>query len=176
MRAGGARQQAVRDATPADAAVIAEIYNETVAARDATMDLEPRNADYFSGLIAGPGSREAFIVLESEAGLAGWGRIMAYSDRPGYRTACETAVYLRRAVRRRGYGSIIKQELLRRCREFGYHHVVAKVYSDNRDSIEYNLRLGYEIVGVQREIGWVNGRWQDVTIMQLLLDGLPPPG
>ncbi len=41
-------------------------------------------------------------------------------------------------------------------------------------SIEYNLRFGYEVVGIQREIGFKNGHWQDVAVLQLVLDDVPP--
>jgi len=166
----------LRDATAADAAQLAAIYNETVEARDATMDLVPRDEQYFRELISELGEREALIVLANAERVLGWGRIMRYADREGYNTTCETAVYLRRELRRRGLGTRIKLELLARCRQLGYHHLVAKVFTSNQASIDYNLRLGYEIVGVQREIGWVGGRWEDVTIMQLVLDDVGPPG
>jgi L-amino acid N-acyltransferase YncA len=165
----------LRAATAKDAAQIAAIYNETVLARDATMDLKPKDELYFRELIDGLAEREAMIVLAEGERALGWGRIMRYSDREGYSTTCETAVYLRRELRRQGLGTRIKLELLQRCRALGYHHLVAKVYAGNRASIDYNLRLGYQIVGTQREVGWVNGRWEDVTIMQLVLEDVGPP-
>jgi phosphinothricin acetyltransferase len=166
----------LRDATAADAAQLAAIYNETVLARDATMDLAPRDEQYFRELIANLTDREALIVLADRQHVLGWGRIMRYSNREGYGTTCETAVYLRRELRRRGLGTRIKVNLIEHCRRLGYHHLVAKVYAGNRASIDYNLRLGYEIVGTQREVGWVGDRWEDVTIMQLVLADVTPPG
>jgi L-amino acid N-acyltransferase YncA len=165
----------IRAATPDDCPAIADIYAETVQAQDATMDLEPRPAAYFRGLIAGLGDRERFVVLERDGATLGWGRIMAYSDRAGYAPAAETAVYLRRGIRRQGLGSHLKRWIIDECRRLGYHHLVAKVYAGNKASIEYNRRLGYELVGIQREIGWVGGRWEDVAIMQLVLVDVPPP-
>ena len=47
--------------------------------------------------------------------------------------------------------------------------MVAKIYAKNEASIEYNRKLGYEIVGTQKEIGYVGGEWLDVTIMQLII-------
>ncbi|MEM7354095.1 MAG: GNAT family N-acetyltransferase, partial [Acidobacteriota bacterium] len=68
-----------------------------------------------------------------------------------------------------GHGFRIKQALITRARELGYHHLVARMMATNRGSIELNKRLGYELVGVQREIGFRNGEWCDATIMQLVL-------
>ncbi len=160
----------LRDATDDDAAAIAEIYNQSVAAGDATMDEEPWTAESVRRKLAGFNDRETILVLAVGSSLAGWGIIKRYSDRRGYRFCCETAVYLQRDRVGRGFGTRIKKALIERCREYGYHHLVAKIFANNRASIEYNLKLGYEIVGTQKEIGFRNGRWQDVTILQLLLD------
>ncbi|MCB0644269.1 MAG: GNAT family N-acetyltransferase, partial [Phaeodactylibacter sp.] len=70
----------------------------------------------------------------------------------------------------KGYGTRMKLFLIERCRELEYHHLVAKIFATNTASIEYNRKLGYEIVGQQREIGFKNGMWMDIVIMSLLLD------
>jgi phosphinothricin acetyltransferase len=167
-------RETIRPATIADAAQLAEIYNETVAAGDATMDLVPRTAAELARDVESLGERERMVVLAEGESILGWGSIRHYSEREGYARAAETAVYLRRSLRRRGLGTLLKRHLLDRCRRLGHHHLVAKVFARNQASIEYNLRLGYEIVGTQREIGWVQGRWEDVIIMQLVLDDVDP--
>jgi phosphinothricin acetyltransferase len=170
----------LRSAVAADAPVIADIYNETVLARLVTFDLEPKPAEYFAGLIAAVRHDEAFLVLEDTAAgepdlpgprpaLLGFGRLFRYSDREGYRHTAETSVYLWRRLARRGYGTLLKQAVIDRARELGYHHLVAKITTDNTASIAYNRRFGYTDVGVQREVGWVDGAWRDVLIMQLIL-------
>ena len=160
---------ALRDATAADAAAIAAIYNQSIARGDATMDEQPWTADIVRSKMAGFTDREGFIVLEEGAQLLGWGVYKRYSDRTGYRFAGETATYLDRSHTGRGLGTVLKRALIERCRQQGYHHLVARVFADNTASIAYNQRLGYEIVGVQREIGFRNGRWVDVMLLQLLL-------
>jgi phosphinothricin acetyltransferase len=101
--------------------------------------------------------------------VLGFSRLFRYSDRAGYRTTGETSVYVRRGLVRRGYGSLLKRAIIDRARELGYHHLVAKITTNNTASIEYNRRFGYTDVGVQREVGWVDGQWRDVLIMQLVL-------
>ncbi|MEE8524208.1 MAG: N-acetyltransferase family protein [Thermoanaerobaculia bacterium] len=165
----------LRDATPEDAAAIAEIYNQSIGAGDATMDEELWSAGRVRRKLAAFGRRETILVLQSGQMVAGWGIIKKYSDRRGYRFCCETAVYLRRDLVSRGFGTRLKRALIERCRRYGYHHLVARIFADNRASIEYNKKLGYEVVGTQKEIGFRNGRWQDVTILQLVLDDVRPP-
>jgi phosphinothricin acetyltransferase len=160
----------LRDARPEEAGVIAEIYNESIAAGDSTMDDEPKHEDEVRRQMAGFSDREGYLVLEAEGRIAGWGIIKRYSDRPGYRFCCETSVYVRRALLGRGYGTQIQQGLLAWCRAHGFHHVVARIMARNRGSIRLHEKLGFGLVGVQQEIGYRNGQWEDVVVMQRLLD------
>jgi len=164
----------VRDATPADAPAIAEIHSQSIAAGGATMEEGKRSAEDIVRQLAAFDRREALLVLEEGGEVVGWGLIKKYSPRPGYRFACETAVYVRRDHLGRGIGSRIKRALVERCNELGYHHLVAKIFADNVASIEYNKNLGYEVVGKQREVGFKEGRWCDVVILQLILDDVAP--
>lgn len=169
----------IRDASQKDAAAIAKIYNESIAVGDATMDGVDKTAGDIQSWLDGFSKRETILVLVEPVDdalseqVVGWGIIKRYSDRFGYRFCCETAVYLRRDQVGRGLGTRMKKALIERCKAYGYHHLVAKIFADNQASIQYNLRLGYEMVGTQREIGWKNGQWQDVTILQLILSDVP---
>ncbi len=181
------RPPILRDAGEQDAAAIAEIYNQSIAAGDATMDGVDKTAQDIRSWLAAFSKRETILVFEQpqheqppesaspgSGKIVGWGIIKRYSDRHGYRFACETAVYLRRDQVGRGLGTRMKHALIDRCKLYGYHHLVAKIFADNKASIGYNLKLGYEQVGVQREIGWKNGQWKDVAILQLILDDIAP--
>ena len=152
-----------------DAQSIMEVYNEHIADGNSTMDLQSKSLSEIEDWFKGFWERELIVMLEDENNILGWGIIKRYSDREGYAKACETAIYLRSAETRKGYGTLMKKWIIEKCRELGYHHLVAKIFSSNTASIEYNKKLGYELVGSQKEIGYVDGQWQDVTIMKLLI-------
>jgi len=164
----------IRDCGPEDAPAIAAIYNEHIRAGVSTMDTEEKTVAGMAKLMAEFNDRETILILANDTEIRGWGIIKRYSDRIGYRVCCETSVYLRGDQVRKGYGTRMKKALIARCKEWGYHHLVAKIFAVNSGSIEYNKRLGYEVVGRQREIGYRDGKWQDVVIMQLILDDVPP--
>ena len=155
---------------PAEYASVADIYNEYIRKGGSTMDQVLKTTEDIAGWVKKMGDREGLYVLKNETSTVGWGIIKKYSDRAGYRFTCETAVYLRGTELRKGYGTYIKKKLLDQCREWNYHHLVAKIWANNTASIEYNLRLGYEIVGRQREIGLYDGEWIDVVIMQYIFE------
>lgn len=164
----------IRDCTPNDAAAIASIYNEHITRGVSTMDTEIKTPEGIAEMMNQFTDRETILVLTDGVEIFGWGIIKRYSDRVGYRICCETSVYLRSDQIRKGYGTRMKLALIERCRLWGYHHLVAKIFAVNQSSIEYNKRLGYEVVGRQREIGYRDGAWQDVVIMQLILSDVPP--
>ena len=158
-----------RIAAITDAQPVMEIYNEHIANGNSTMDQRPKSLGEIEDWFNGFWERELIVLLEDANNVLGWGIIKRYSDREGYSKACETAIYLRSAETGKGYGTLTKKWLIKKCRELGYHHLVAKIFSSNTASIEYNKKLGYVLVGEQKEIGFANGQWQDVTILQLLI-------
>lgn len=159
----------IRKAGPEDFAHIASIFNENIALGDCTLWDRSFSTEELRSIAESMDDREGYYVAQLNKQTIGWGSITKYHKKGGYRFTCETSVFFARAFTGRGYGSVLKQHLLNQCRLWGYHHVLARVMATNKRSIEYNLRLGYELVGTQREIGMVNGVWQDVVIMQYLI-------
>ncbi|BDS13657.1 GNAT family N-acetyltransferase [Aureispira anguillae] len=158
------------EATSADFHAIAMIYNEFIALGTATMDETLKTADDIAGWCQKFHDREKLYVLKEEDTTIGWGIIKRYSDREGYRFACETAVYITASQVGKGYGTMMKKHLIASCKKLNYKHLIAKIFANNKGSIAYNLNLGYTIVGTQQQIGFKNDRWQDVVIMQYIID------
>lgn len=165
----------LRPAAAADAGTIAAIYNESIRAGGSTMELTPLDAAAIRARMDAFTDREGYLLLDAGGRAAGFGVVARYSTRAGYRYAAETAVYLRHDATGRGLGTRLQRALLDRCRQWGYHHLVAKIWATNTASIRLHAKLGYEIVGTQREIGYAGGRWQDVVIMQYVMPGGETP-
>lgn len=156
-------------ATPADYVAIADIYNIYIRDGKQTMEEKIHSAEDIAAWTKKFHSREGLFVLKKADTVIGWGIIKRYSDRAGYRFTCETAVYLHNDFLGKGYGSYIKRQLIEICKKWEYHHLVAKIFAVNTGSIIYNEKLGYEIVGRQKQIGFKDGKWTDVVIMQLII-------
>ncbi len=148
---------------------IADIYNESILYGMATMEEREHSEQDIKDWVSNFNDRERLYVGLLNNTVIGWGIIKKYSDRSGYRYAGETAVYFTSNELSKGYGSNMKKHLILEARKMDYHHLIAKIFSSNTVSINYNLKLGYTIVGQQNEIGFKNGQWMDVTILQLLL-------
>lgn len=156
----------VRTARLADGAAIADIYNQAIASGESTMDTEVADASRFSDYLCEPDPRQRLLVGELDTRLVAWGIVKRYSDRPGYRYAAETSVYVATNEQHCGHGATLLAAVLDAAKTLDYRHLVAKVLAVNEASVRFHQRLGFELVGYQRGIGFINGRWHDVAIMQ----------
>ncbi len=157
-------------ATNNDFAAVAAIYNEYIDLGGSTMQETHYTAQGIQGWVEKFSDREKLYVLKNSSETIAWGIIKRYSDREGYRFACETAIYITQSELRKGHGSRMKKFIIEQCKAMGDHHLIAKIFATNTASIEYNLKLGYTIVGRQNEIGFRDGKWLDIVIMQYLIN------
>jgi phosphinothricin acetyltransferase len=160
----------LRRATVGDAGHIAHILQQSVSANDSTMLEGPVSAADILAMLSSEGLREETWVLTTDGRVAGWGQIRRYSDRAGYRFAAETSLFVHRDYKRLGFGASILARLLHRAPELGYHHIVAKIFADNKASLTLHYKLGFSLVGVQTEIGWKSGAWREVAILEYLTE------
>lgn len=158
----------VRTAAHSDAAAIARIYNHHVDLGGSTFDTEHWTDQQVRSLITGS-VPEVWLVARRDDLLIGWASARWYSFRQGYRFTLETAIYLDAPAIGRGVANVLQRSLEQHCRDHGMHHLVAKIVADNQRSMAFHYRHGYELVGVQKEIGHMDGGWRDVAILQKLL-------
>ena len=67
-----------------------------------------------------------------------------------------------------GIGNLLLAELTRLADEYGFHSIFARIAGENLSSFTLHQKHGFELVGVEKEVGRKFGRWLDVTIMQRL--------
>jgi len=159
----------IREANNSDYQIIADIYNEYITLGTSNMVETLKTAEDIVGWTQNFHDREKLFVFTEDKNVIGWGIIKRYSDREGYRFACETAVYFTESKLGNGYGTTMKKYLIEKCKQLKYKHLVAKVFATNTGSIVYNEKLGYTVVGRQHQIGFKNNQWIDMIIMQYII-------
>jgi L-amino acid N-acyltransferase len=159
----------VRLAEAADAEATRAIYNVEVAESTVTFDLVPRSLQQQRAWLAAHGGAHPAVVAVNDGEVLGFGSISEYRDRPAYATTVEDSVYVRRDQRGAGVGRLILDELLRLAMTHGFHAVIARIVGDHEASIALHRACGFEMVGVEREVGRKFGQWLDVVEMQRLL-------
>ena len=160
----------IRDALPAaDAASCARIYAPYVRDTNATFELEPPGAAAMGERIAAARTSHAWLVAERQGEVLGYAYGVPFAQRPAYRWSAEVSVYLAAGARGSGVGSALYAALLERLRERGMQVALARVAQPNAASEALHARFGFERAGLLRRIGYKNGRWYDVALLQLEL-------
>ena len=162
----------VRLATLDDAEAIRTIYNREVSGSTVTFDLVPRTLDdQRAWLQAHAGAHPAVVVEADDAdgSVVGFGSLSAYRSRPAYSTTVEDSVYVHHDHRGTGVGRLVLSELVRLAEVHGFHAVMARIVGGHEASIALHEGCGFELVGVEREVGRKFGKWLDVALMQRLL-------
>lgn len=171
-----------RLATMADADAIAAIYNREVTDGTATFDMVPRTpAEQAAWMRDHSGAYPCIVAVTgtddgSGSGVddgtgpavLGWACLSPYRTRPAYSTSVEDSIYVHRDHQGRGVGSLLLGDLVALADEHGFHAVFARIADAGAASVALHAKHGFELVGVEREVGRKFGRWLDVTLMQRL--------
>jgi L-amino acid N-acyltransferase len=158
----------IEDATDDDLAAVVAIYNQvlltsTAIYRDEPATLEERQAWNETRKKNGYPLLVARTDTAHVAGFATFGDFRAW---PGYRFTVEHSVHVAEACRGQGLGTALMRVLIERGTALGKHVMVAGIDADNTGSIRLHERLGFEITGHLKEVGWKFGRWLDLVFMQ----------
>ena len=159
----------IRLATLADADAVREIYNLEVTGSTVTFDLVPRTRDAQQEWLREHAGAHPAIVATEDGVVVGFGCLGPYRPRPAYATTVENSIYVRRDQQGLGYGRALLTELVRLGTVHGFHAVMARIVDGHEASIALHQQCGFDLVGVEREVGRKFGRWLDVVVMQRLL-------
>ena len=164
----------MRPALITDAEAIRSIYNHEVVHTAATFDLVPRSlADQEAWLEARSGAFSAIVAVETAGSgadtVVGFGALSPYKERAAYRTSVEDSVYVHRDRGGQGIGSLILGTLVDLAADSGFHAVFARINASGEASIALHTKWGFQLVGIEREVGRKFNRWHDVALMQRLL-------
>ena len=99
----------------------------------------------------------------------GFGSLSPYRDRPAYATTVENSVYVDAAHRGEGSGGSCWSELIDLATPARLPLGDRPDRRHNEASIALHRACGFELVGVEREVGRKHGRWLDVVELQRIL-------
>ena len=76
--------------------------------------------------------------------------------------------------RNQGIAGKLLSHLLEVAESSGFHAVIARIGGGNESSISLHKKFGFTIVGTEKEIGRKFGKWQNVVVMQTILNASGP--
>jgi phosphinothricin acetyltransferase len=166
----------VRDAAVSDAEACLSIYAPYVTDTAITFEASPPLPAEMAMRIATVVRTHAWVVLEHQGRVVGYGYGSPFNSRAAYRWSCEVSVYLERDRRRTGGGRALYDALFDRLAERGFRTAVAGMTVPNNASVGLHRAMGFELVGTYRRIGWKHGTWHDVAwVQRTIATGQDPP-
>ena len=161
------RRIRIRPALPEDAEVVARIYNQGIAERQATFETRPRTTEEIHAWLE---DKRPFLVATDERDRpVGFARLMPYSTRKAYAGIGEHGIYVDPAARGRGVAIALLNELAQAAEQAGYHKLTSRIFTTNEASLRLHRRAGFTEVGIQRRHGRLDGEWKDTMLVERLL-------
>ena len=164
----------IRPATPDDAAAIQAIYAPIVRDTCISFEVIAPTVDEMRARIERTLTVLPWLVSLDDRGVV---NAFAYADRhcerAAYRWAVDVTVHVRQGSREQGVGRRLCEELLRQLAQLGYCQAFSRIALPNEAGIRLHESLGFEPLGVLRNVGFKNGAWRDVSWWQRQLQELP---
>ncbi len=168
------QDEAIRSATPDDAAATAAIFAPIV--RDTTISFEwqPPGDEQMRARIVKTLATHAWLVSVDESGVIdGYAHASPHREGPSYQWSVNTSVYARADSRGRGIGKRLYMTLFERLVALGFYRAFAGIALPNEASVALHESLGFRPLGVYERVGFKHGAWRDVGWWQ---HELQPPG
>lgn len=150
---------AIRIAEARDLPAIVEIYNQAVAQRGATADLEPvTTAGRAAWFAEHEPSRHPIFVAVRDGQVAGWRSLSAY--RPGraaLRHTAEISYYVHRSHRRMGIAARLVEHAINACPSLEIKTLFAIVLDVNQPSAALLAHAGFERWGHLPGVAEIDG-------------------
>src|SRR5688572_20957785 len=158
---------AARPASPDDAPMIAQIYNEGIEDRVGTFETQPRTVQdvlaWFDGV-------HPIVVVEADGeGVIAFASTSSYRSRACYAGIAEFSVYVARQARGRGAGSVAMRALLEAVKPAGIWKLVSRIFVENDASRRLMASMGFREVGIYEKHAKLDGQWRDVVIVERLI-------
>lgn len=160
----------IRLATVGDAGAIQAIYAPSVLESPASFEVELPSADEMRRRITGVLQSYPWVVYEDAGGqVIGYAYASRHSERAAYGWSVDTTIYVDSGSHRRGIGRALYTSLLALLRLQGYHNAYGGITLPNDASVGLHKAMGYELVGVYKNVGFKFGAWHDVSYWGLEL-------
>lgn len=153
----------VRLATAADAAGVLSVYAPYIEETAVTFETTVPSLDAFAARMDEVVGCYPYLAVEEDGSIVGF----AYAHRLGERAAfawnVELSVYFAPGQTGRGRGSVLFWALIDLLSQQGVRNAYSLVTMPNEASRRLHAKLGFELMGIQRQAGFKQGRWHDVA-------------
>ncbi len=98
--------------------------------------------------------------------MAGWAALSPVSRRSVYAGVAEVSVYVAKQLQGRGIGTALITALVSESERQNIWTLQAGIFPENIQSLDIHRRAGFRVVGTRERLGYMDGRWRDVILME----------
>lgn len=157
---------AARPASPDDAPILAQIYNEGIEDRVGTFETRPRTEQDVAAWFDG---KHPIVVVEADGEIVAFASTSSYRSRDCYAGIAEFSVYVARRARGQGAGTVAMAALLEAVKPAGIWKLVSRIFVENHASRRLMASMGFREVGIYEKHGKLDGQWRDVVVVERLI-------
>lgn len=159
----------IRPAIPADANVIAAIYNHFVLNTTITFEEDAVTAEEMAYRIESVSALLPWYVYERGEKVIGYAYATPWRVRSAYRFSAETTVYVAPDYARQGIGRQLYLTLIEALRSKNIQVALGGIAQPNHSSVALHENLGFEKVAHFKRVGHKFEQWVDVGYWELQL-------
>ncbi len=156
----------IRRATINDLDAITEIYNEAILKTIATFDTEIKTRKEQKKWFEDHGSKNPILIAEDNGNIFGFASLSKFSDRCAYSDTAEISLYVKEEHQGKGIGKKLMESIINEGKNVGLHVVISRITEGNEKSIYLHKSVGFEYLGIMKEVGIKFGKRLDVYLMQ----------
>ncbi len=161
----------IRKASLKDLKGITEIYNHAILNTVATFDTEIKTVKEQKRWFEEHGPKNPILVAEIDKEIVGFASLSKYSTRCAYSDTAEISFYVKEEYQGAGIGKQLMKEIVKKGEKAGLHAIIARITEGNKHSIHLHESVGFEHVGILREVGHKFGKRLDVYLMEKIYKG-----
>lgn len=152
----------IREVEIKDAKQITDIYNYYVINSSSTFDTQKLTEQQFIAKIEKYKKNYPWLVCEEEGIVIGYAYAGKFKEKPAYNTTVELTIYFHKDYCKKGYGKELSYALFEELKKYPYYLAYVCITYPNVASQKLTESLGFECVGIYKNIGRKNGKWLSV--------------
>lgn len=156
----------VRPIRPEDAQRTLDIYAPYITDSCISFEYEVPSLEEWQQRIDTIMQKHVWLVCEYNEVIIGYAYAGPHRVRTAYQWSVESAVYIDKDFLGRGAGKLLYLNLFEQLKQQGYANVFAGMTLPNEKSEGLHRNLGFEEIGVFKNIGYKFDKWHDVKWMQ----------
>ena len=161
--------ETVRTVKQEDVDEITAIYNHYILNSIITFEEAPVTIKEMSRRIESINAGLPWIVYENNRQILGYAYASRWKSRSAYIRSVESTVYLKHGQSKKGVGSQLYSELIKRLKMMGIHAFIGGIALPNEASIALHEKFGFKKVAHFKEVGFKFNKWIDVGYWELII-------